>query len=82
MDKTTIYLEYEGQRKLLGMSQIRIPSSSGLIWAAPSLIYHYIVAHSYLPPQAYLDAVEAFDLSSPWEGEAEAEKWFTRQHQV
>src|SRR5579859_66344 len=79
LDKTTIYLEHEGKRKLLGMSEIWIPSPSGIIWAAPSLIYHYSVAHRYLPPQEFQDAVESFDLSPTWDGEAEVEKWLTRQ---
>ena len=79
MDKTTIYLEHGNKKILLGMSEIWIPSSFGIIYAAPSLIYHYITAHCYLPPQAFLDAVEAFDLNSAWDGEAEVKRFLIRQ---
>lgn len=80
MSKSTVYLEHLGQKKLLGMSEIWLPSSSGVIYAAPSLIYHYMEAHRYLPPQEFLDAVIAFNLDATWNGEAEVEKWLTRPH--
>ena len=42
---------------LLGSAEIRVPGQGGLVYAAPNFIYHYIVAHHYLPPQAFIDAV-------------------------
>ena len=80
--KTTLYLEYEGKKKLLGMSEIWIPSRSGIIYVAPSLIYHYIVTHNYLPPQEFRDAVELFHLNSIWNAESEIAKWLTRQNYI
>ncbi|MBX3083852.1 MAG: hypothetical protein KF716_19615 [Anaerolineae bacterium] len=80
MSKSTVYLEHLGQKKLLGMSEIWLPSSSGVIYASPSLIYHYIEAHRYLPPQEFLEAVISFNLDANWNGEAEVEKWLTRPH--
>jgi len=80
VSKATIYLEHQGKKILLGMSEIWIPSSSGIIYASPSLIYHYMEVHRYLPPQEFLDAAAAFDLDSAWNGEAEVEKWLVRSH--
>jgi hypothetical protein len=42
----------------LGMSEIWIPDVSGW-FAAPSLIYHYIESHGYLPPSCFVEAVFA-----------------------
>jgi hypothetical protein len=78
-DKTTVYIENEDKKILLGMSEIWIPSPSHIIYAAPSLIYHYITVHHYLPPQDFLDAVQSFDVESEWNGDAEVEKWLTRK---
>jgi hypothetical protein len=37
--------------------EIRVVSIDGQVYAAPELIKHYIEAHSYLPPQEFIDAV-------------------------
>lgn len=55
--------------RTLGMSEIWIPSRSGLIYAAPSLILHYMDVHNYQPPREFLDAVDAFDVDADWDGE-------------
>lgn len=47
----------DGTTVLLGSAEIRVPSRSGLIYAAPTLIYHYIKDHNYQPPQEFIDAV-------------------------
>ncbi|TDD58396.1 hypothetical protein E1263_19455 [Kribbella antibiotica] len=41
----------------LGMGELHVKGRWGVKYAAPSLIIHYISAHSYLPPQEFLDAV-------------------------
>lgn len=46
-----------GDRLLIGSDEIWIPGENGVIYAAPSLVIHYVEAHSYLPPQVFLDAV-------------------------
>jgi len=47
----------------LGNGEIRVPAADGtLTFVAPSLIYHYVVAHHYLPPDAFLGALRAFSL--------------------
>lgn len=43
----------------LGMGELRVKGVDGLTYAAPSLIYHYIEAHRYLPPSEFLAAVGA-----------------------
>ncbi|GAB6261036.1 hypothetical protein PSSHI_12790 [Photobacterium sp. R1] len=30
-------------------------------FAAPSMVYHYVEKHSYLPPQEFVEVVMAFD---------------------
>ena len=47
--------------RLLPDSELWIPGS-GVIYASPISIIHYIDKHGYVPPQDYLDAVCSFDL--------------------
>lgn len=48
----------------IGSCEIWIPAiNDGIVFAAPSLIVHYIEAHDYLPPEAFIRAVLAVDLS-------------------
>ncbi|AVT38709.1 hypothetical protein [Plantactinospora sp. BB1] len=47
------------------------PSGSGVMFAAPSLIWHYVTAHSYRPPTEFIEAVQQYDPgwiseASPW----------------
>jgi hypothetical protein len=53
-----------------GSSNVLIPSSSGKIYAAPFLIYHYIVEHHYRPPEEFLEAVRQYDPDLEWDGYA------------
>jgi hypothetical protein len=39
------------------------------VFAGCNLVVHYVIAHSYLPPAPFVDAVRVFDLSSSWSGE-------------
>lgn len=50
-------IEYKGENRKVGYYEIRIFSKNGTVYAAPSLIFHYIVAHKYKPPQEFVDAV-------------------------
>ncbi|GAB2745436.1 hypothetical protein [Streptomyces bullii] len=45
-----------------GNGEVRIPGGPGFAYAAPFLITHYVTAHGYRPPQAFMDAVLAVDL--------------------
>jgi hypothetical protein len=49
--------ERNGQRLLLGAAEIRVFSNDAKIYAAPTLIYHYVVVHSYRPPDEFLQAL-------------------------
>jgi hypothetical protein len=41
----------------LGSAEIRVLGAGGRVYACPDLIYHYIVAHDYLPPEELLKAL-------------------------
>lgn len=49
--------ERSGEQLLLGSAEIRVFSRSGDTYAAPNLIYHYVVTHQYVPPEEFVDAV-------------------------
>lgn len=40
-----------------GNGQIRVRGKNGVWYSAPTLIYHYVTHHEYLPPQQFIDAV-------------------------
>ncbi|WP_157496558.1 hypothetical protein [Hahella ganghwensis] len=46
------------------MSEILVPDINGnSYFASPSMIYHYVVTHRYLPPKSFIEAVMNVDLS-------------------
>lgn len=54
--------------KWLGVSNFKIPSNKrGIFYIVSSLIYHYIEEHNYLPPEEFLESLEAFDLTVPFD---------------
>ena len=53
----TVSLVRNGQRLSLGSAEIRVFSSTGDIYAAPNLIYHYVSAHRYRAPEEFLRAL-------------------------
>ena len=52
-----IYAERQGVKLLLGGSEIRVFAPSGDIYAAPTLIYHYVQAHKYKLPSEFMLAL-------------------------
>ncbi len=54
---------YKGETRKAGFYEIRVFDSEGNSYAAPSLIFHYITCHNYLPPQEFVDAVESENVS-------------------
>jgi hypothetical protein len=42
---------------LLGSAEIRVISDQGQLYAAPNLIFHYVVSHNYSPPLEFVRAV-------------------------
>jgi hypothetical protein len=50
----------------LGDGEIRVPAPDrALTYVAPNLIYHYVVAHQYLPPEVFLNALRTLSLPNP-----------------
>lgn len=46
-----------GDSLILGSAEIRVKGKNQVEYACPDLIYHYIVAHQYMPPKEFLDAL-------------------------
>lgn len=53
-----IEMKIRGNKILLGTAEIRVFSSSGKVYAAPDLLVHYILEHSYCPPGEFLKALQ------------------------
>jgi hypothetical protein len=51
------WAERNGEKRLLGVAEIRVFSRRGHIYAAPTLIYHYVAVHHYKPPDEFLEAL-------------------------
>jgi hypothetical protein len=49
--------ERNGEKLLLGDSEIRVFWRKGDIYAAPTLIYHYVSVHHYGPPGEFIRAL-------------------------
>jgi hypothetical protein len=56
-DNQSYYAERDGEHLLLGAAEIRVFSADGEIFAAPTLIYHYMQVHHYLPPDEFISAL-------------------------
>jgi hypothetical protein len=46
------------RKAFLGNGEIHVPGQ-GVVYAAPTLIVHYIIAHGYRPPDVFVDALLA-----------------------
>ena len=46
-----------GEQLELGSAELWLPAGATAIFAAPNLIVHYIEAHGYRPPSAFISAV-------------------------
>jgi hypothetical protein len=49
--------ERNGEKLLLGNSEIRVFSDADVVYAAPTLIYHYVERHQYSPPDDFVRAL-------------------------
>jgi hypothetical protein len=59
----------EGRAMVLGRNEMCIPNQGKSVkFSFPTLLYHYIAVHDYLPPRAFLDALDAFDMKTPYDG--------------
>jgi len=60
----------------LGSAEIRVVGQDGTVYAAPDLIYHYVVVHDYRPPEEFIQAVMETPLPGTQEHEIlKKEKW-------
>jgi hypothetical protein len=51
----------KGRDRPHGSAEIRV-AGAGKVYAAPTLVHHYVVAHDYRPPEEFIAAVLAFGL--------------------
>ena len=65
-----IPVELDGISDWLGHAEVWVPHPDGkTVFAAPTLLLHYMTGHAYLPPREFIDAVEHFNPGSTWNGE-------------
>jgi hypothetical protein len=57
-------VQRNGEELHLGSAEIRVFGRGEIVYAAPNLIYHYVAAHHYRPPEDFVQAV----LEGPWPG--------------
>jgi len=57
----------------LGNAEIRVIHEDQ-VYSAPNLIYHYVVAHNYRPPEEFIEAVLKGPLPHTWKYERFKEK--------
>jgi hypothetical protein len=50
----------KGRERPKCSSEMRV-AGNGRVYAAPSLVHHYVVAHGYRPPDEFIEAVLAWD---------------------
>ncbi|MDC0672242.1 DUF7919 family protein [Nannocystis radixulma] len=49
--------DYDGRTLFLGNGEIRVTGADRQVYAAPTLIAHYVADHHYAPPTVFVDAV-------------------------
>lgn len=63
-------VKIEGKIVSVGSSEIWIPSNtSDQYFASPSMVFHYIAVHDYLPPNEFISAVMSLDLKKYFNGQ-------------
>ncbi len=50
-------VEHGAKSRVLGNSEIRVTGKNGTVYAAPSMIAHYVEVHEYVPPREFIEAV-------------------------
>jgi hypothetical protein len=71
-----IVVQHQSGRKVeLGNGEIRVIGKS-VIYASPTLIYHYVSVHSYRPPDEFVEAV----LNGPHAGSDEQKAILAKLH--
>jgi len=49
-----------GKKITLGSAEIRVEGKDGRVYAAPNLIYHYVLEHEYDPPHEFVEALFSY----------------------
>ncbi|MET3722614.1 hypothetical protein [Sphingomonas trueperi] len=57
----------------IGSTELWIPDGDGGFYASPSMIFHYISDHSYLPPDEFIKALENFNLNERYNAQIQYE---------
>ena len=52
-----VRMQRDGEELWFGSAEIRVFGPDGTTYAAPNLLFHYIVDHGYLPPAEFVAAV-------------------------
>jgi hypothetical protein len=55
--QSSYFAERNGERLLLGTAEIRVFSKTDGLYAAPTLMYHYVRVHKYRPPDEFIEAL-------------------------
>jgi len=50
-------VQRHGEQLRIGTAEIRVFGENGAIYAAPTLIYHYVLKHQYKPPGEFVRAL-------------------------
>ncbi|MGW1230276.1 DUF7919 family protein [Streptomyces sp. NPDC002530] len=53
-------IEHNGSLIWMGSGEIRVPHGTGEVFAAPTLIAHFVDHHNYRPPASFIKAVLAY----------------------
>ena len=58
-DEPAFHAQYQRwkEAEALGSAEIRVVGRRGTVYAAPTLIWHYVATHRYQPPQEFIEAV-------------------------
>lgn len=62
---TPILVEYNGEQQDLSRWRLLLLCNDQAAYLAPHVIFHYITAHQYLPPQEFLDVIMSMPLPTP-----------------
>ena len=62
-----VVAQHGQEKRRLGSAEIRVLGMNNIIYAAPDLIYHYVVNHHYRPPSKFIQSV----LEGPLPGSSE-----------
>jgi len=61
--KCPVVISFGDGNLKLGDAEIRVQGTRGRSFACPTLVYHYIEAHNYRPPQEFVEALRQLGAS-------------------